>query len=120
MPTPKSVDEYLESVPSKFKQKLQDLRDTIRSAAPNAQEKISYGMPYYDYKGRLAYFRLATHHIGLYIPGPILKEFASELQAYETTDATLRLPLDMPLPKKLIGKFIKARMKLNEQHAHSQ
>ena len=93
---------------------LEELRETIKSAAPAAVERISYGMPYYDYKGRLAYFGLAKAHIGLYIPTPIVSEFKIELSAYKTTEATIRLPLDKKLPRALIKKMIKARMKMNE------
>jgi len=77
-------------------------------------ERISYGMPYYSYNGRLAYFSLWKEHIGLYIPTPVIKEHESELAAYETTMATVRFPLEEKLPLALVRKLIKARMKRND------
>jgi uncharacterized protein YdhG (YjbR/CyaY superfamily) len=71
-------------------------------------------MPYYDYNGRLAYFRLAKAHIGLYIPPPVIEEHKRELKEYETTLSTIRLPLDKKLPAALISKLVIAKMKKNE------
>jgi uncharacterized protein YdhG (YjbR/CyaY superfamily) len=108
------VDAYIESAPREVRGKLREIRAAIKDVAPNAEERISYGMPYYDYKGRLIYFGLAKSHIGLYIPSPILEEHKEELSNYETTNATLRLPLDKELPIDLIKKLVKARMQKNE------
>lgn len=113
-PKPKDVDAYIAAAPREAQGKLKELRAVIRKAAPTAVERISYGMPYYHYKGRLAYFSLWKAHIGLYIPTPIIAEHKSELGAYETTSATVRFPLDKKLPIALTRKLIKARMKKNE------
>lgn len=91
------------------------MRSAIRKAAPQAIEKISYGMPYYGYKGRLAYFALMKNHIGLYIPPPILQNHKRDLKGHSTSaSATVRFPLDQKLPLALIGKLVKARAKYNE------
>jgi len=111
---PKDVDEYIEGTPKEVQGKLKELRAAIREVAPTAVERISYGMPYYDYKGRLAYFRLTKEHIGLYVPTPVIEEHKSELADYETAKATVRFPLDKKLPVALIKKLVKARMKKNE------
>jgi uncharacterized protein YdhG (YjbR/CyaY superfamily) len=113
-PKPKNVDAYIAAAPKEARGKLQELRTVIRKTAPAAAERISYGMPYYEYNGRLAYFSLWKTHIGLYIPTPIIAEHKSELAAYETTSATVRFPLDRKLPIALTRKLIKARMKKNE------
>lgn len=110
----KSVDEYIARAPKEVRGKLKDIRAAIKSAAPKAEERISYGMPYYDYNGRVAYFRLAKAHIGLYIPPPVIEEHKSELKGYGTTKATIRLPLEAMLPIALIKKLVKARVKWNE------
>ena len=111
----KTVSKYIENAPEKIRPKLREMRSLIKSAAPKAEEKISYGMPYYGYQGRLAYFRLSANHIGLYIPPPIIREHAKELKAYSTSNAaTVRFPLDKSLPKALIKKLVKARVKYNE------
>jgi uncharacterized protein YdhG (YjbR/CyaY superfamily) len=70
----KDVDEYIAKAPKEVRGKLKELRAIIKSAAPKAEERISYGMPYYRYKGRLVYFRLSRAHIGLYVPTPVIEE----------------------------------------------
>src|SRR6266699_6914054 len=105
----KNVDEYIAQAPKEVQEKLQELRAVIKATAPGAEERISYGMPYYDYKGRLVYFQLWKKHIGLYVPTPVVEEHQSELKGYETTKATVRFPLDKKLPVMLIKKLIKVR-----------
>jgi uncharacterized protein YdhG (YjbR/CyaY superfamily) len=116
MERPKDVHSYIASAPKDFQGKLRELRAAIREAAPFAEEKISYGMPYYHYRGRLAYFRLAKAHIGLYIPTPIIEQHKSELKGYETAKGTVRLPLDKKIPIALVKKLIRARAKWNEKN----
>ncbi|HEY2931027.1 MAG TPA: DUF1801 domain-containing protein [Acidobacteriota bacterium] len=111
---PKSVDAYIAAAPKEVQRKLKELRATIRKTAPDAEERISYGMPYYGYKGRLAYFAAFKKHIGLYVPPPVIEEHKSELKDYETARATVRFPLDKKLPIALIRKLVRARMKKNE------
>lgn len=72
-------------------------------------------MPYYGYKGRLAYFGLAKNHIGLYIPPPVVADHKDELKEYKTATATVQFPNDKPLPISLIKKLVKARVKINEE-----
>ena len=114
MPRPKTVDEYIASVPKEFQAKLKQLRQAIRGAAPDAEERISYGIPYYGYKGRLAYFRLSLNHLGLYIPPPVIQEHKKELEGYVTAKATVRIPLFKKLPVALIKKLVRARVKMND------
>jgi hypothetical protein len=80
MSKPKTVDAYIAAAPKEVRDKLKELRAIIKEAAPTAAERISCGMPYYDYKGRLAYFRLSKAHIGLYIPTPVIEEHKAELK----------------------------------------
>jgi uncharacterized protein YdhG (YjbR/CyaY superfamily) len=112
-PKPKSVDGYIAAAPKEVRGKLKELRAAIRATAPTAEERISYGIPYYDDGGRLVYFAAFKKHIGLYVPTPVLEEHKSELKGYETTGATVRLPLDKKLPIPLVKKLVKARMKIN-------
>jgi uncharacterized protein YdhG (YjbR/CyaY superfamily) len=111
---PKDVDAYIAAASKEVQGKLKELRAAIRKTAPAAVERISYGMPYYAYKGRLAYFRAWKAHIGLYVPTPVVEEHAKELAAYEASGATIRFPLDKKLPVALIRKLVRARMKKNE------
>ena len=120
MKSVKNVDEYIASAPKEVRDKLKEFRATIKTAAPSAQERISYGMPYYHYKGRLVYFGLSKKHIGLYIPTPIIEEHKTELKSYETTKATIRFPLDKKLPVLLIKKLVKARAMKNDETEKKQ
>ena len=110
----KDVDEYIAGAPKEVRGKLRELRAAIKSAAPGAEERISYGMPYYGYKGRVAYFRHWKAHIGFYVPSPVIQEHEGELRDYETARATVRFPLEKKLPLALIKKLVKARVKRNE------
>jgi len=114
MPGPKTVGAYIAAAPKAVRSKLKALRTVIRKTAPTSAERISYGMPYYHYRGRLAYFCHWKAHIGLYLPTPIIAEHSRDLAAYETTSATVRLPLGKKLPVALIRKLVRARMKRNE------
>lgn len=111
----KDVDEYIANAPAELQSKLKELRKTIKDCAPQALEKISYGMPYYGYKGRLVYFAYAKHHIGLYAMPPIVEDHKNELKKYQTAKATIRFPLNEELPIALIKKLIKAGVKRNDE-----
>lgn len=113
----KDVNEYIANAPDEFQQKLSRLREIIKIVAPEAQERISYGMPFFDYKGRLAYFALMKNHIGLYIPPPIVEQHAKDLKNYVTTKSSVHLSLDADLPVTLIRKLVRARMKWNTAHS---
>lgn len=111
----KDVDSYIVAAPLQYRAKLKQLRALIKSSAPGAIEKISYGMPYYGYHGRLAYFLLAKEHIGLYIMPKVLKKYESDVRGYRTGKATIRLELDEKLPVALIKKLVKASVKMNSK-----
>lgn len=115
MASVKNVDEYIAQTPPEFQEKLRELRTTIQTTAPNAQERISYSMPFYEYKGRLVYFQLWKKHIGFYVPPPVLEEHASEIEDYKTTKSAIHFPLDEPLPLDLVKKLIQARMRKNDE-----
>lgn len=110
----KDVDNYIAKAPKELRKKLQELRAIIKSAAPKAEERMSYGMPYYDYKGRLIYFKLSKAHLGIYVPTPVIEEHKKELKDYKTAKATVRFSLEAKLPASLIKKLVEARMKKNE------
>ena len=115
MTRPADVDAYIAATPIDVRAKLEQLRKTIQNAVPAATEHISYGMPFYEYEGRLVYFALAKQHIGLYIPTPIIDEHQDELKGYFAKKATIRLPLDQDLPFALIETLVKARAVKNEE-----
>ena len=108
------VDAYIAKAPKEAQAKLKAVRKAIRESAPEADERLSYGMPYYNFKGSLAYFRLAKGHIGFYVMPPVVKEHKRLLSGYETSKATIRFPLNDKIPVALVKKLVKAGMKKNE------
>ena len=114
---PKNVDQYIAHAPQAIQPKLKQLRKIIKQVAPRAVEKISYGMPYYGYKGRLVYFRYNKNHLGLYMAPPVIKEHAQELKKYQTSVGTVQFPFTEKLPVPLIKALIKARVKKNDELA---
>lgn len=110
----RTVEAYIAAAPKAVQPKLRELRTIIKSVAPTAVERISYGMPFYDHKGRLVYFAAQKAFIGLYIPPPIIQDHRKDLEGYVTTKSAIHLLLDKKLPAALIKKLVKARMKFNE------
>lgn len=109
---PETVDEYLKSFSPELQMKLQQLRQTIKKAAPLAEETISYQMPAFKQSGMLVYFAAWKNHVGFY-PAGAIKEFEKELSAYEVSKGTIKFPNDKPLPLGLIKKIVKFRLKQN-------
>ena len=114
MKTPPSVAAYLKAVPPAQRAALQRLRRTIKAAAPQAAEVISYGIPSYKYHGYLVGFAAFTHHCSFF-PGTALTGFKKELASYETSKGTIRFTADKPLPAALVRKLVKARIAQNER-----
>lgn len=112
----KDVDTYIAEAPKAAQGKLKELRAVIRKAAPKAEERISYGMPYYRYKGRLVYWAITKKHIGIYaITEPVRGAFTRDLKGYSMSKGTVRFPLDKKLPLALIKKLVKAQVKKNDE-----
>ena len=108
------VTTYIAKATPKAQPMLRQLRQAIRAAAPKAEEKISYGMPYYHYYGRLAYFAAFRDHVSVFAWGPPTKQYAKEIAPYQTGKGTLQFPLGSKIPVTLIRKLIVARKKINE------
>lgn len=112
---PTTVDEYIKMYPSKVQSLLQQVRKTIKAAAPKAEEVISYGIPGYKYYGMLIFFSAWKEHISIY-PAPRTDEsFKKELAAYKGGKGTAQFPLDKPIPYNLIKRITKFRVKANEE-----
>ena len=111
----KSVTAYIAAAPPAVRPRLKQLRQVIKRAAPKAAERISYGMPFYEYggsgyKGRLIYFAAFKQHIGVFIP-PKLSGGYRGLEKYRTAKSSFRFPFDKPFPFALLGKTVKALVK---------
>jgi uncharacterized protein YdhG (YjbR/CyaY superfamily) len=117
---PKTIDEYIAGFPKDVQAILQQIRATIRKAAPGAEEKISYQMPAFTLKGNLVYFGAFKNHIGFYpIPSGI-EAFQEELSAYEQGKGSVQFPLDKPIPYDLISRIVKFRVKENLARAEAK
>jgi len=114
---PKTVNEYLASVPEPARSTLKKVRAAIRSAAPaEATEVISYGMPIFKYKGMLIGLAAFTKHCSLFLAtSSFSKKFQKELSPYQTSKGTIRFPTDKPLPASLVKKIVKARVAQNDR-----
>ena len=108
----KDVDEYIASAPKEARSKLKEMRKIIKEVAPKAEEKISYGMPYYGYHGRLAYFAWFKDHVSLFAMPPIPEAYKKTLNV--TGKSTIQFSFDQKLPNALIRKLVTARAKKNE------
>ena len=114
MPTNKfeTIDEYVEAFPAEVRIILEKLRDTIRQAAPEAVESISYDMPTFKLDGkRLVYFSAWKNHIGFYSIPEGNEVFRKQLSPYAGPKGSLRLPLEKPIPYDLVKKIVMLRMK---------
>ena len=118
--TPKEIDEYIASYPKDVQEILAKIRSTIREAAPEAGEKISYGMPTFTLKGNLVHFAAFKKHIGFYpIPSGI-EAFKEELSAYKGGKGSVQFPLDEPIPYELISRIVKFRVEENLKKAEAK
>jgi uncharacterized protein YdhG (YjbR/CyaY superfamily) len=108
-----TVDEYIEAQPEDVRPILQVVRDTIRSAVPDAEESISYQIPAYRLQGaRVVYFAGWKKHFSLYpAPDHVLETFKDELAPYGVEKGTIRFPLSEPVPVDLIAGIAKLRAK---------
>jgi uncharacterized protein YdhG (YjbR/CyaY superfamily) len=112
------IDNYLARVPEPARTALENLRKTIRAAAPNATEAINYKLPTFRHLGMLVGYGATTKHCALYVmSGSVLNPFKDELSAYDTSKGTIRFPANAPLPSALVRKIVKARVLENEARA---
>ena len=110
---PKTIDEYIAGFPQEVQEILQKIRQTIRAAAPDAEEKISYQIPTFTLKGNLVHFGAFKKHIGFFPASSGVAKFKRELAEYKTSKGTIQFPLDEPIPFALISKITKFRVKEN-------
>ncbi|PYP43694.1 MAG: hypothetical protein DMD50_16730 [Gemmatimonadetes bacterium] len=109
-----SVAAYLRAVPPTPRAALQQLRKTIKAAAPEATEVISYGMPMFKHHGMLVGFAAFKDHCSLFMSTAITSALKKELAPYDTSKGTIRFTADRPLPTALVKKLVKARLAQNE------
>ncbi len=108
--TPTNIDAYIAAFPEDVQERLQTIRATIRAAAPEATETISYAMPTFKLKGNLVHFAAFKHHIGFYPAPSGLEAFAEQLAPYKHSKGAVQFPLDQPLPLDLVTDITKFRV----------
>lgn len=108
---PKTVAEYIAASDKKARPKLRELRKCIRAAAPGAVESLKWGMPAHFYKRILVMYGAFKNHVSLFAGTPVIRAFKQELAKHDTAGATVRFPLDQPLPLSLIRRLTKHRVK---------
>lgn len=106
-----SVEAYIHSFPLAICLQLKQLRKIIVSAAPKAEERMSYSMPAYFLNGPLVYFGAYEKHIGFYPTPSAIVTFEKELALYKHAKGSVQFPLDKPLPVALIKKMVLFKVK---------
>jgi uncharacterized protein YdhG (YjbR/CyaY superfamily) len=107
-----TIDSYIAMQPEEVRGLLEAIRQSIKTAAPQAEEGISYQMPVFKYYGALVYFAVYKNHIGFYPTGSGIKAFQKEISIYKNSKGAVQFPLDKPIPHDLITKIV--QFKINE------
>ena len=110
---PKSIDEYSATFSPEVRSILERIRLTIRNAAPEAQEAISYQIPTFTLSGALVYFAAFKNHIGFYPPVRGDARLVKAIARYAGEKGNLRFPYDQPIPYRFIERIVKLRVKQN-------
>ncbi len=120
MDKPSSVDEYIAALPEGPRAALKKLQKTIKAAAPQATETISYQMPTLKLDGRfLVSYAAFKNHCSLFPwTETMVEEFGDELQPYLSGKGTLRFTVDAPMPATLVRKIVKERIREHEAQTH--
>ncbi len=112
---PTTVEAYIAGFPPEVQAILTRLRETIRSAAPDAEERIAYAMPSYYLNGPLVYFAAFKKHVGFYAAGASMDAFKDEVAPYKQSKGTIQFPLNQPIPYDLIARMTEYRAAQNRQ-----
>jgi len=110
----KTIDEYIATFPANVQDILEALKQTIKEAAPIAEETINYGIPTFKLNGNLVHFAAYKNHIGFYPTPSALVAFKEELSPYKQAKGSVQFPIDKPIPLDMVQKIVKFRVKENE------
>jgi uncharacterized protein YdhG (YjbR/CyaY superfamily) len=117
---PNSIDEYISTFPSDIQERLQKIRETIKQAAPEAVETISYGMPAFRQGGILVYFAAFKDHIGFFPTASGITAFEKELSQYKFSKGTIHFPYSEPIPFDLVDRIVRYRVEDIEGKARAK
>jgi uncharacterized protein YdhG (YjbR/CyaY superfamily) len=112
-----AIDVYISAFPEETRKILEELRATIKAAAPDAVEKISYQIPTFYLKGNLVHFAAWKHHVGFYPTSSGTQAFERELSGYESAKGSVKFPIDKPLPLDLVSRIVRFRVAENLERA---
>lgn len=115
--TPKDMDQYIAGFPPDIQAILQQIRQTVHEAAPDAQETISYQMPTFTLHGNLVHFAAFSKHIGFYPVPSGIEAFKEELAVYKQGKGSVQFPLNQPIPYDLIRRIVLFRVQENQARA---
>lgn len=118
--TPTTIDEYIAAFPEDVQAILHELRRTIREAAPDATEAISYQMPTFRLNGNLVHFAAYRRHIGFYPAPSGVEAFQAELAPYKVSKGAIQFPLDQPIPYDLVSRITAYRAQENREKARQR
>jgi uncharacterized protein YdhG (YjbR/CyaY superfamily) len=108
-----SIDDYISTFPEDVQKLLEAMRQTIKNAAPDAEEAISYQMPTFRLNGNLVHFAAFKHHIGFYPAPSGVAEFEQELAPYLKAKGSIQFPKNQPIPFDLVTRIVQYRVKEN-------
>lgn len=121
MPVFATVDKYIASFPRDVQAILRTMRKAVKTAVPEADEAIRYGMPGYRFHGALVYFAAFRAHYSFFAASPDIRRiFAKDLARYETSKGTIRLPYGKPVPVRLVQRITRYRAKENLAKAEAK
>jgi uncharacterized protein YdhG (YjbR/CyaY superfamily) len=109
----KTMDEYIDSFPEDVQRILNEIRQSIKEAAPQAEETINYQIPTFALNGNLVHFAAFEHHIGFYPTPSGMEAFKKELSQYKGAKGSVQFPIDQPMPLSLIRRIVEYRVKEN-------
>ncbi len=115
--TPTNIDEYIAGFPKETQAIMEQVRATIRQAAPEASETISWQMPTFVLNGNLVHFAAFKNHIGFYPVPSGIEAFKEELSVYKQGKGSVQFPINKPMPLDLIARIVKFRVEENLQKA---
>ena len=109
----RTVDEYIAAYPKSVQIILEQLRQTIKEAAPHAEETISYQMPAFKQNGVLVWFAAFKNHISFFPKVSAIEAFENQLSSYQTRKGTIQFPINQPIPMSLIKEIVRFRVEEN-------
>jgi len=109
----KTIDEYISTFPKDIQKILEQVRQTIKKAAPDANEAINYQIPTFKLNGNLVHFAAFKNHIGFYPGSKAIEIFQKDLKSYKSSKGAVQFPIDRPMPLSIIKKIVNHRVKEN-------